>query len=81
MLLKKIAKFVFSAFFILVFGSAAGTGSALFAQQASDSQKIVYTEKQNSMRITVNDIKLIEDKNDDGEIMGYHLYIRKIKGV
>jgi len=81
MLLKKIAKFVFSALFILVFGSAAGTGSALFAQQASDSQKIVYTEKQNSMRITVNDIKLIEDKNDDGEIMGYHLYIRKIKGV
>ena len=44
-------------------------------------KKIVYTEKQNAMRITANDIKMVEEKNDDGELTGYHLYIRKIKGV
>ena len=79
MLLKKLSKAGFSLFLILA--GAAGTGSFLFAQETSESQKIVYTEKQNAMRITVNDIKLVEEKNDDGDVTGYHLYIRKIKGV
>ena len=46
-----------------------------FAQEAA-SQTIVYTEKQQAMRITPDDIKLIEEKNAEGEITGYHLYIR-----
>ena len=79
MLLKKLSKAGFSLFLILA--GAAGTGSFLFAQETSESQKIVYTEKQNAMRITVNDIKLEEEKNADGDVTGYHLYIRKIKGV
>ena len=55
----------------------------LFSQEAEQSQlqKIVYTEKQNAMRITANDIRLIEEKNEKGETTGYHLYVRKIKGV
>ena len=58
-----------------------GSGAIIFAQEAAESQTIVYTEKQNAMRITANDIKLVEEKNEDGELTGYHLYIRKIKGV
>ena len=57
--------------------------SELFAQEAEqpDAQKIVYTEKQNAMRIKAGDIKLMEEKNTEGETTGYHLYVRKIKGV
>ena len=57
--------------------------SKLFAQEAEqpDAQKIVYTEKQNAMRIKAGDIKLMEEKNTEGETTGYHLYVRKIKGV
>ena len=79
MLLKKLLKIEFISFLSLVF--FCGTDSFVFAQEASDSQKIIYTEKQNAMRITANDIKLVDEKNDDGELQGYHLYIRKIKGV
>ena len=78
MLLKKIVKTGFSALLILTGVIAT---APVFAQETSESQKIVYTEKQNAMRITANDIKMVEEKNDDGELTGYHLYIRKIKGV
>ena len=79
MLLKKLYKIGLSSFLILSCFTAICT--PVFAQETSDSQKIIYTEKQNAMRITANDIKLVEEKNDDGELQGYHLYIRKIKGV
>jgi hypothetical protein len=78
MFMKKIVKISVSALLIL-YGTAAG--AFVFAQNAAESQKIVYTEKQNAMRITANDIKLVEEKNDADEVTGYHLYIRKIKGV
>ena len=83
MLMKKISKIVVSALFCLNFPCffQAGAGFSLFAQEATESQKIVYTAKQNAMRITAKDIKLLEEKNDDDELTGYHLYIRKIKGV
>ena len=79
MFMKKIVKIGFSVF--LIFACVTGKKTILFAQETSDSQKIVYTPKQNAMRITAKDIKLIEEKNDDGELTGYHLYVRKIKGV
>ena len=79
MLLKKLLKSVVFSF--LIFAIPSGADSFIFAQEASGTQKIVYTPKQNAMRITANDIKLVEEKNDDGELTGYHLYIRKIKGV
>lgn len=52
-------------------------GTVLFAQQ----QTFVYTEKQMSMRITPQDIQLVQEKNESGETTGYHLYVRKIKGI
>jgi hypothetical protein len=76
MMMKNFFKAGLSCFFII-----AGACSFIFAQNTSDSQKITYTPKQNAMRITANDIKLVEAKNDDGELTGYDLYIRKIKGV
>ena len=68
MLLRK--KALFTAVLLLF------TLTRLCAQQT-----IEYTEKQNAMRITPQDIKLVQDKNDEGETTGYHLYVRKIKGV
>lgn len=53
----------------------------MYAQEASETQKIVYTPKQNAMRIKAGDIRLKEATNEEGELTGYHLYIRKIKGV
>lgn len=56
--------------------------NCLFAQKKDDStQKLVniYTEKQKSMKITGNDIKLISEK--DPSKGGYHLYVRKIPGI
>ncbi len=76
---KNFLKIGFSALFIYIFSP--GAAAFLFAQEATASQKLVYTQKQNEMRITANDIKLVEEKNDDDQLLGYHLYIRKIKGV
>lgn len=76
MLLKKNQKIIFSVLLCL-----AALQAFIFAQETSESQKIVYTPKQNAMRIKADDIRLKEDKNKDGELTGYHLYIRKIKGV
>lgn len=76
MLLKKNQKIIFSVLLYL-----ASLQAFTFAQESSESQKILYTPKQNAMRIKADDIRLKEDKNKDGELTGYHLYIRKIKGV
>ncbi len=53
------------------------------AQEKAENaeQKIEYTAKQLSMRIKAEDVRLIEDRDDDGNIKGYHLYIRKLAGV
>ncbi len=77
MLLKKIAKIS------VLFSILLGVQAAIFAQASTQapSQKIVYTEKQNAMRIKAGDIRLKEEKNEAGDLTGYHLYIRKIKGV
>jgi len=49
--------------------------------QNSEGQKLIYTEKQNAMRITSKDIRLIPEKEGEFSGEGYHLYIRKLKGV
>ena len=74
---------------ILLTGVCFLQASNLFAQETSQpenpaqngTQKLVYTEKQNAMRIKANDIRLVEEKNELGETTGYHLYVRKIPGV
>ena len=76
MLLKKNKKIIFSLLLCLALSQ-----TLIFAQEASETQKIVYTPKQNAMRIKADDIRLKEEKNEDGDLTGYHLYIRKIKGV
>lgn len=78
MLLKKLLKFIFLSLVFLTFPRAA---AFIFAQESTETQKILYSPKQNAMRITAKDIKLLEEKNADGELTGYHLYVRKIKGV
>lgn len=78
MLLKKLLKFIFLSLVFLTFPRAA---AFIFAQESTETQKILYSPKQNAMRITAKDIKLVEEKNADGELTGYHLYVRKIKGV
>ena len=76
MLLKKISKNIFSLMLFCAFFQG-----FMYAQEASETQKIVYTPKQNAMRIKAGDIRLKEATNEEGELTGYHLYIRKIKGV
>ena len=76
MLLKKNSKNIFSLMLFCVFFPG-----FMYAQEASETQKIVYTPKQNAMRIKAGDIRLIEATNEEGELTGYHIYIRKIKGV
>lgn len=56
--------------------------AALFSQEStSGTQKIEYTARQNAMRITANDVRLTEERDADGNITGYHLYVRKLDGV
>ena len=76
MLLKKISKNIFTLMLFCAFFQG-----FMYAQEASETQKIVYTPKQNAMRIKAGDIRLKEATNEEGELTGYHLYIRKIKGV
>lgn len=56
------------------------TQTWLFSQ-ASEGQKIEYTEKQKSMQIKADDVRLLEERDEDGNITGYHLYVRKLEGV
>jgi len=56
-------------------------GTDLTAQEENQSQVIEYTEKQKSMRIRPEHIKLTEEKDSAGNTIGYHLYVKKIKGV
>lgn len=46
-------------------------------EEIFNGQKMNYTSKQQQLKISVNDIKLIEDKENGG----YHLYIRKKPNV
>lgn len=57
-----------------------GLKGFLWAQN-SDGQKIIYTEKQNAMRITAKDIRLIPEKDGEFSGAGYHLYVKKLPGV
>ena len=58
------------------------TQAVLFSQESdTGTQKIEYTARQNAMRITANDVKLTEERDADGNITGYHLYVRKLDGV
>ena len=73
---KKIFAYFIPAF-LFVF-----TQAGLFSQDlAAGTQKIEYTAKQKAMRITANDVKLVEERDSDGNIAGYHLYVRKLAGV
>lgn len=45
------------------------------------AQKIVYTAKQNAMRVTVENLRLIPEKDGAFGNGGYHLYIKKIPGI
>ena len=62
-----------------VFAQETGAGSS--DESSSNSQKIIYTEKQNSMRIKAADIKLIPEKDGAFGDGGYHLYIRKLPQI
>ena len=50
-----------------------------FAQTRNESQFTVYTESQQKLRITAQDVRLIREK--DVEKGGYHLYVRKLPNV
>lgn len=58
-------------------------GTILVAQEnesenKNESQKIIYTKKQNDMRIKAEDIRLIPEKEGVFGEGGYHLYVRKL---
>ena len=59
-----------------VFAQSAGAGSD--DDGANGSQKIVYTEKQNAMRIKASDLRLVPEKDGVFGEGGYHLYVRKL---
>ena len=54
-------------------------GNVLFSQDKSEnaqeqnSQKVIFTERQQELRIQADDVRLIEDKENGG----YHLYVKK----
>lgn len=61
-------KGIISAFFLI--------SSGLFAQ-TTDSQTELYTAKQQELRITVSDVRLVRDTKQGG----YHLYVKKTDKV
>ncbi len=79
MFLKK--KKIFFAFIMPAFLFCFAQVELFSQDSASGTQKIEYTAKQKAMRITAEDVKLIEERDADGNIAGYHLYVRKLDGV
>ncbi len=75
MFLKKNYIF-FTAWIFLFF-----TGLFTLNAQTPAQQKLEYSEKQKLMRISADDIKLEEDRDSEGNIKGYHLYVRKLDSV
>lgn len=65
----------------LVFFIVCLSFSSFCFSQENTSQKIVYTEKQNAMRISVDDIHLVVENDAAEGIAGYHLYIKKKAGI
>jgi hypothetical protein len=53
--------------------------SFVFAQ-TTEAQKVLYTEEQQKLRISIEDIK-IQTETKDSEIIGYHLYIKKLPRI
>ena len=53
--------------------------SFVFAQ-TTETQKVLYTEEQQKLRISIEDIK-IQTETKDSEIIGYHLYIKKLPRI
>ena len=50
-----------------------------FAQNSENSQFSIYTPKQQQLRITAENVRLIPEK--DSSKGGYHLYVKKMPGV
>lgn len=50
-------------------------------EESDAEQTVTYTEKQESMRIKPEDIRLVAEKGDEYGGGGFHLYVRKIPGV
>ncbi len=68
--MKKLIIFVFLVSSIFAF---------FYAQEqneSSGSQKILYTAKQQQLRVTAKDVKLLADKNG-----GFHLYVKKLPNI
>ena len=61
-------------FFVILF-----VLSAFAYAQNNESQFTVYSESQQKLRITANDVRLIREK--DKKKGGYHLYVRKLPNV
>ena len=53
--------------------------SFVFAQ-TTETQKVLYTEEQQKLRISIEDIK-IQTETKNSEIIGYHLYIKKLPRI
>ena len=58
--------------FFLLFNSAY---YKVFAQEIGEGQTLIYTKKQQKLRIESEDIKLIPERNK--ELGGYHLFVKK----
>lgn len=66
--MRRGIKIVIAVFISLV------AGNQLFAQ---NEQVMVYSEKQQQLRITAKDIRLVQDKENGG----YHLYVKKMPNI
>lgn len=53
--------------------------SFVFAQ-ATETQKVLYTEEQQKLRVSIEDIK-IQTETKDSEIIGYHLYVKRLPRI
>lgn len=82
---------VFCFFVCSLFSQETGLGSeysesgelsesvADFGKESEGSQVIVYTERQQALRVTADDVKLVPE--EDPAIGGYHLYIKKLPHI
>jgi len=79
--LKSFTAFIFINL-VLIFGLIA-QNSDINTENTDDAsaQKIVYTAKQESMRIKSEDIRLIPEKGNEYGGGGFHLYVKKHPGI
>lgn len=77
-----MSKIMFKKSFLVFFMITLVSGYNIFAQGVNkETQQEIYSAKQQQLRVTAGDIRLIPEQGDEYGGGGYHLWVKKVPGI